>query len=252
MLHYLFVACIIILYGLLAIDAYGQQYRYRYIVWVAVLAHAYFLHQCIDGPLGQNLSVVNLFSLIAWLACFILAFSPFSIASLGVLIYPIAAVSLGLIAILSSCFIVSTSHQPWALFHILWATLVVGLFVLSGCQALLLAVQEQLLKRKKLTGLLQRLPPLQLMESALFTLVKLGVYALSILLVASLFLFKVNHLPGLWSKILLGGCVWGVFSGLLLGRHFLGWRGNTAVVWTLIGVVLAVGVYLGSHFLLLI
>lgn len=257
MTYFLLTVVVVSLYGLLAIGTYtGILLRWRLIkplALLAVMGHAYLLHQGIDSPAGQNLSVTQLFSLIAWLAAFILLLGQRSlpIMSLGLLVYPIAAFALLLVACSPGSLIIPTSLHPWVLFHILWSTIVVGLFVISGCQAALLGIQEQLLHRKKLTGFLERLPPLQLMETLLFTVVKWGVLALTLLLISSFFLLQTPGIPGLWSKIILAVCVWFVFTGLLAGRHFLGWRGNTAIVWTVIGVVLSVAVYLGSHFLLL-
>jgi ABC-type uncharacterized transport system permease subunit len=43
---------------------------------------------------------------------------------------------------------------------------------------------------------------------------------------------------------------WLVFGGLLVGRHFFGWRGRTALRWTLIGFVMLVLAYIGSRFVL--
>ncbi len=261
MTYFLLTSCVVLLYGVVALGAYGQQALGRWrrlglalLTLLALLGHAYLLQQGIDLPQGQNLNVANLFSLIAWLAGFILFLGQCSlpITSLGLLVYPIAAFSLLLSLHATNRFIVVTSEHPWALFHILWSTLVVGLFVISGCQALLLALQERLLRAKKLTGFLERLPPLQVMETVLFNCIKWGVLTLSLLLLSSFLLFKRSHLPGVWSKMLLGIAVWSVFIVLLLGRHFLGWRGNLAVAWTVSGVILSVGVYLGSHFLLLI
>jgi ABC-type uncharacterized transport system permease subunit len=43
---------------------------------------------------------------------------------------------------------------------------------------------------------------------------------------------------------------WLVFGGLLLGRHFRGWRGRTALVWTITGFTLLLLAYLGTQFVL--
>ncbi len=261
MTYFLLTSCVVLFYGRVALGAYSQyrmgrwqQLRLALIALLALLGHGYLLQQRIDLSAGQNLNVANLFSLIAWLAGFILFLGQFSlpIASLGLLVYPIAAFSLLWALHATNYFIVSTSDDPWALFHILWSTLVVGLFVISGCQAVLLAIQERLLRSRKCLGFLERLPPLQVMEIVLFNCIKWGVLTLSLLLLSSFLFFKRSHLPGVWSKMLLGAAVWCVFVGLLSGRYFLGWRGNLAVIWAVSGVILSVSIYLGSHFLLLI
>lgn len=249
---------VVCLYVLLSLSTFLQKpYKARSpCLWIgallAAVLQAYVLYKWIDGPLGQNLTGVNLFALITWVAAVILLIGQTSmpIASLGLIVYPMAALSLVLAITWPGAFIVPTVQQPQFLFHILLSTLVVALFVISGCQAGLLALQEYLLRHKKLTGLLDRLPPLQEMEILLFRLIKIGVLVLTLLLLSSFSLFGDNPLPGLWSKISLTFGIWLVFVGLLVGRHFFGWRANTAAIWTAIGVVLAIMVYLGSRFLL--
>ena len=39
---------------------------------------------------------------------------------------------------------------------------------------------------------------------------------------------------------------WLVFGGLLLGRFRYGWRGRTAIIWTLSGFVVLMLAYFGS------
>ncbi len=43
---------------------------------------------------------------------------------------------------------------------------------------------------------------------------------------------------------------WIAFGALLVGRHFYGWRGRTALRWTLGGFVLLLLAYVGSRFVL--
>ena len=43
---------------------------------------------------------------------------------------------------------------------------------------------------------------------------------------------------------------WIVFAGLLLGRMVFGWRGRTALRWTITGFVMLMLAYVGSHFVL--
>ena len=43
---------------------------------------------------------------------------------------------------------------------------------------------------------------------------------------------------------------WGIFAALLGGRKVYGWRGRTAVLWTLSGFVMLLLAYVGSKFVL--
>jgi ABC-type uncharacterized transport system permease subunit len=43
---------------------------------------------------------------------------------------------------------------------------------------------------------------------------------------------------------------WATFAALLAGRHLYGWRGRTALRWTLTGFVMLLFAYVGSRFVL--
>jgi ABC-type uncharacterized transport system permease subunit len=51
-------------------------------------------------------------------------------------------------------------------------------------------------------------------------------------------------------KTLFGFISWGVFAALLIGRQFYGWRGRTAIRWTLAGFIILLLAYIGSKFVL--
>jgi len=48
----------------------------------------------------------------------------------------------------------------------------------------------------------------------------------------------------------LSSAAWVMYTGLLVGHRLLGWRGTTAVRWTLIAFVLLLLGYFGSKFVL--
>ena len=51
-------------------------------------------------------------------------------------------------------------------------------------------------------------------------------------------------------KTVLSLIAWCVFAALLWGRRQYGWRGKTAVKWTLIGFTFLLLAYIGSKFVL--
>jgi ABC-type uncharacterized transport system permease subunit len=138
---------------------------------------------------------------------------------------------------------------PYADFiHFFLSTL--ALIVLSGAalQALLLASQEWMLKHKQAIGFIQYFPPLEVMETYLFTLISIAIVLLTLVLTTSLILFHSVFEQRLWQKILLSLLAWGVLLMLLIGRSYFGWRGKIAISWTLIGASLIGIVYLGAIF----
>jgi len=83
----------------------------------------------------------------------------------------------------------------------------------------------------------------------LFQMIGVGFVLLTVLLISSYYFFH----PGMWGqflhKALLGGLAWFTFVLLLIGRCWLGWRGNHAVSYTLIGVSFLLLAYFGTTFI---
>lgn len=130
--------------------------------------------------------------------------------------------------------------------HILTSLVAYSLLVIAACQALLVSIQNHQLKHKHTRGMIQVLPPLQTMERLLFELICSGVIALTIA-IASGFIFVENlFAQHLAHKTVLSLMAWLVFAVLLAGHRWLGWRGMTAVRWTLGGASLLILGYFGS------
>lgn len=136
---------------------------------------------------------------------------------------------------------------PYADFiHIFLSTLALIVLISAALQALLLASQEWVLKHKQATGFIQYFPPLEVMETYLFTLISIAIVLLTLVLISSLILFHLVLGQHLWQKIFLSLVAWGVLLMLLIGRSYFGWRGKIAISWTLIGASLIAIVYLGT------
>lgn len=132
-------------------------------------------------------------------------------------------------------------------FHIILSTLAFAIFCFATLQALLLALQEQQLKHKRLTGIIQRLPPLETMERFLFQTIYIGFSILSMVILTSFLSFDNIFSPHLIRKTIYAFLAWAMFAGLLLGRHYLGWRSKTAIRWTLGSFLLLIIVYFWSN-----
>ena len=95
-------------------------------------------------------------------------------------------------------------------------------------------------------------PPLLTLEAMLFRTIGAG-FALLTLAVFSGVLFSEELFgkPARFShKTVFGVISWLIFGALLAGRIFYGWRGRTAVRWTLAGFFALVLAYIGSKFVL--
>ena len=135
--------------------------------------------------------------------------------------------------------------------HLALAMIAYGLFVIALLHALLMTVIERRLHEKN-PAFVGRLPPLLTLEQLLFRVVAAAFVFLTLTLVTG-FAFsetlfgralRVDH------KTIFAVLSWATFGLLLLGRWRYGWRGRTAVRWTLAGFVLLVLAYVGSRFVL--
>lgn len=144
--------------------------------------------------------------------------------------------------------------------HMLLAMCAYSLFTIAILHAMLMTLVERRLhvsepgreRRAPLEGALAHLPPLLTLERLLFRLIGTA-FAFLTLTLASGILFSetlfgralpFNH------KTLFALLSWVTFAALLVGRHFYGWRGRTALRWTLTGFVMLLFAYVGSRFVL--
>ena len=88
--------------------------------WFAIACHGLQLHQLIDLPQGQNLSWVNLLSLLTWLSAILILLANFilPVSSLNFFLYPVSIITIGLTEFFHPRYIIVTQHQPKMLLHI--------------------------------------------------------------------------------------------------------------------------------------
>lgn len=167
------------------------------------------------------------------------------VLNLGIGVFPMSMLAL-IFAIWGPVAEPSHNLTQGLLLHILTSLVAYSLLVIAACQALLVSLQNYQLKHKHTRGVIQMLPPLQTMERLLFELICAGVIALT-LAIATGFAFVDNlFAQHLAHKTLLTLMAWLVFATLLAGHRWLGWRGMTAVRWTLGGASLLILGYFGS------
>jgi ABC-type uncharacterized transport system permease subunit len=134
--------------------------------------------------------------------------------------------------------------------HVVLSVVGAGLLTLAAVQAITLALQDALLHGKSGSPLVQVLPPLQTMERALFVLITLGFFLLSLSLLSGLLFVEDLMAQHLAQKTVLSVVAWMLFGALLWGRWRWGWRGRTAVRWTLAGYGALILAYFGTKLFL--
>ena len=169
------------------------------------------------------------------------------VAGLALVILPVAAASLLIMAFPLTADATTLAVGPELLIHILFSLSAYGILALAALQALVTAYQDRQLHQHRSNPVTQALPPLQVMERVLFQLIGLGFGLLTLSLGTGwLFVDDGGSALGMIEKSLLSICAWILFGVLLIGRVRLGWRGQTAVRWTLAGFVALVAAYFGT------
>ncbi|MDO8310747.1 MAG: cytochrome c biogenesis protein CcsA [Sideroxyarcus sp.] len=223
-------------------------------VVVPLALHGWLLYDTLFIWGALNLGLVSALSLILWLTVLVywLARSFYPLSSLQTLVLPLAAVSTALPAIYPDAHILTQPASGLFDTHVLMAMLAYSLFTIAALHAGLISLVDKRLHHAKLPKVLRNLPPLLTLETLLFRVIGAGFVLLTITVVSGmLFSRQIFGHPLQFNHMVLFGMIsWVVFGGLLLGHHFYGWRGHTAVRWTLSGFGFLVLAYLGTRFVL--
>lgn len=219
------------------------------LIWaLAIILHAALLSLTLFNNNVLNLSFYNAISAVTWLVASLLYIASFSrpVQSLGLIVLPLASIAL----ILGMIFPQLTSHiindSAGMNIHIFTSLLAYAILTLAAAQALILAYQDRQLRLHKPVGFIQKLPPLQHMESLLFQLIAIGFLLLSLSLISGFVYLEDMLAQRVVHKTVLSLVSWLVFAALLWGRWKLGWRGRKAIRWTFWGFAFLALAYFGS------
>lgn len=226
----------------------------NYVVLLPLALHAYLLYGSLFSGGQLNLGLVLALSLMLWLTMMVYWVARFfyPIASLQTLVLPLAAVGALLPAIFTTVHPLTENASLALELHILAAMLAYSLFIIAVLHAGLMSWVESRLHHASLPVVLQGLPPLLTMEILLFRIIGAG-FVLLTLTLASGMVFSEQLFGRAWQfnhKVLFGFISWGVFGILLLGHYRSGWRGRTAVRWTMSGFGFLLLAYIGSKFVM--
>ena len=226
-----------------------------FLVPVALVLHGMLVYREMLAPDGLDLGVANAISLIVWLTVLIywlagLAFP--GLASILGLMAPVALLAVLLQAAIPTRHLVTYGGNPLFTLHFAIAMLAYSLFIVATVHAIVMLFEEKWLHRGVLPPFLRTLPPLLEMEALLFRILLAAFVLLTLTVVSGVFFseqlfgkpMKFNH------KTVFGILSWLIFGGLLVGHYWRGWRGRTAVNWTLAGFTALLLAYVGSKVVL--
>jgi ABC-type uncharacterized transport system permease subunit len=218
----------------------------------AVILHALVLYPDLITGQGLNLGFFNAASLVALLMAVLLLLAAIKqpVENLGIPVLPVAAASVAL-AVWNPGQPHSITSSSWQLdLHILFSVLAYSLFALAAVQAVLLAIQDRHLRNRRPGGFIRTLPPLEVMERLLFQMIGTGFALLSAALLTGILFLEDIFAQHLVHKTVLSMVSWVLFGILLWGRWRFGWRGRTAIRWTLSGFLFLILAYFGSKLVL--
>lgn len=225
------------------------------------LLHGAALAADVISPHALRVGFAVMLSATLWIsvAAYWLENRNLSLDGLRVLVLPSAAVAV-LLPLLFPGSVVSLDGRsalfPW---HVAIAILAYSTLTIAAFHAVLMTLQESHLhappdagQRNWLALAIERLPALLTMEKLLFRLIAFG-FALLTLTVFSGVLFS-EQLFGTafkWDhKNAFTMLSWLLFGILLAGRFWRGWRGKTALRFTLTGFATLLLAYVGTRFVL--
>lgn len=225
----------VILLGLLAMACHGI------IAWDSI-------HSAAGITLGFYKISALIFLVINLVCALLLLRRP--LQNLLVLLFPLSAMSVLVSTFAPSTAGISTNLSGGMLLHISSSILAYAVFTLAAAQAALVAAQDYQLRHRHTRGIVQILPPLQLMETMLFELLFVGVILLTVAIISGALFIDDIFGQSLVHKTVLTVVAWLLFSTLLWGHHQLGWRSQTAVRLTLGGFLVLMLAFFGTKLVL--
>jgi ABC-type uncharacterized transport system permease subunit len=226
----------------------------RAAILLPLLLHGTLLYHSLLPSEGLNLGVGNVVSVVVWLTVLIYWLANFwcKLEGLQAFVLGIAALSTLFPLMLPGTHSLSYSEPPAFMAHLLMALLAYSLFTIAAVHAGLMLLVERRLHSGTLPALLQNLPPLLTMESLLFRVISVGFILLTLTLASgALFSEELFNKPLQFThKTVFAIVSWVIFGALLAGRSIYGWRGRTAIRWTLAGFAMLLLAYVGSKFVL--
>lgn len=228
----------------------------------AWLLHGTALAGIVIAPDRLQLGFAAMLSAALWLsvAAYWIENRNLSVDGLRRLVLPIAAMTTVLPLVFPGIVIPLAGKSPLFSWHIALSTLAYGSLTIAAFHAVLMAMQESRLHslasaaahRSWLSGALDRLPALLTMERLLFRMISFGFVLLTLTVLSGVFFseqlfgkpFRLEH------KTVFTLLSWGLFGALLAGRKWRGWRGRTALSFTLTGFGTLLLAYVGSRFVL--
>lgn len=217
---------------------------------LALLFHLIILRDTVLILPGQNMSIVNVVSLVAWLISITMFIAAFKLPNTILLpvVFGFTAFVVILTPLLSDTHIMHYDIKPALLIHISFALVAYACLSIAFLYAVQLAYINLRLKEKKASLLHSSLPPLMAVEAILFKLLFVGTVLLTLSLISGFMFLEDMFAKEQAHKTVLSLLAWLIYSIMLFGHAKFGWRGKPVITATIVGVFLLTLAYFGSRF----
>ncbi|WP_162045541.1 cytochrome C assembly family protein [Vibrio taketomensis] len=217
---------------------------------LALLFHAWSLSDLIFSGAGQNLSILNVASLISFIISLVMSTAMFKARLWFILpvVYTFAAINLLAANLLPSSYITHFENDPKLLIHISLALFSYSTLTIGALYALQLAWLDNRLKAKKALVINPNVPPLMLIERQLFKIILIGTALLTATLITGFTFVHDMFAQGKAHKGILSFIAWIIYSILIWGHYQKGWRGKKVTWFAIAGATLLTLAYFGSRF----
>ena len=225
------------------------------------LLHGIALGNDVIGPDFLRLGFAVMLSATLWIsvAAYWVENRNFSLDGLRLLVLPSAAVAVLLPLLFPGSLVPLLGKSPLFSWHIVISTLAYSSLTIAAFHAVLMAIQESRLHAHPsaaqpgwFAAAIERLPALLTMERLLFRLIGFGFILLTLTVLSGLFFSEELFGKAVkWDhKTIFTLLSWVLFGLLLAGRKWRGWRGKTALSFTLTGFTTLLLAYVGSRFVM--
>lgn len=215
---------------------------------VALLCHVISLKFQIFRGTGQNLTLLNLGSVVSLMIAFIMTI----VASRGrawfllPIIYSFAVINLILATFMPGEFITHLEASVPLFIHIGMALLSYATLMIAALYALQLGWMDHQLKMKRLK-FMPDMPPLMVIERKMFHITQVGVIILTLTLCTGIVymdnIFDKENIH----KSVLSIIAWFVYIVLLWGHYHEGWRGRRVIWFNFAGAFLLTLAFFGNR-----
>jgi len=178
----------------------------------------------------------------------------FKIFVLGSFVTPLAFLLLAVSAIFPTALapLNPALKSKWLLVHTVVAFFGYASFAVAAGAAVIYLIQENLLKKKRLGGMFQKLPSLNTLDEINYRCLTFGFPLLTVAIISGA-IWAETAWGTYWSwdpKETWSLITWFVYAALLHGRLTTGWRGKKAAILAIIGFFVMLFTFLGVNLLM--